>query len=379
MNLNRRSLACIFLSVGFCFSASFAHAAHEISDGSVQALYHLNDASGTNPYVDSSGNGFDATNTNVSRTPTSSLLTYGAYYTESGSVLENDANVGLNADWTIAGWIRPEADLALNKGYVLDSVHDTSTKNFAVVWYGNSGGNYYIQGDFQRYAVDNCYVTYWDTLTLNSWHYIVYEAHGTKNDLYLDDALIAANTCPNTGGSSGDVSRILVGKDAGTIGAQSGAFSLDELAYFNAAISTTTRSDLYNSGNGQEICVTAGCGGGSSSSIPSIVTSSLHQYQANATTMIAEGETTTESAVVFGATLNSSSSGNTLKLQVEVSTSSAFTNAFTATSNSIEPTIDTMRRLRLKAPPTDRFNSTTKRNAPINDPASPIMRSPNTP
>lgn len=62
----------------------------------------------------------------------------------------------------------------------------------------------------------------------------------------------------------------------------------------------------------------------------------LQQFKSDATSTIAEGGTTTEDAVVFGATLDSSST-NQLRLEVEYTTSTSFAGIPNATSSPVNP------------------------------------------
>ncbi len=77
-----------------------------------------------------------------------------------------------------------------------------------------------------------------------------------------------------------------------------------------------------------------GGGGGGGGSAPTI--SSLEQFKSDGATTTAEGATTIEDTVAFGATLNSSST-NQLRLEVEYTTSGSFTGVANATSSLVNP------------------------------------------
>ncbi|MDO8684804.1 MAG: hypothetical protein Q7N50_15175, partial [Armatimonadota bacterium] len=61
----------------------------------------------------------------------------------------------------------------------------------------------------------------------------------------------------------------------------------------------------------------------------------LYQYKADGVTELSEGSSTAESTVFFKALLNSSSSSNLLKLQVQIATSTSFAGVFSGYSNAV--------------------------------------------
>src|SRR5712692_1018054 len=302
----------ILLLVGalFVFHAPFAHAKVEISDGSVKALYHFNslgnasdtvgtyDLTGgqtvdsTSPFV-ANLNDADWANLNNHNVYTSSSFDYNGY-----------------ASATIGVWMKATTSSGVmflddNANFGMQIVNNTKIRCGVVA--GGVGTDMDTDGQFQS----------------NVPVFLSCEYAASDGVLRFFVNGVQQNS---HSGLSGNI-RSLAGKYY--VGNYQSAYhlpgQLDEAFIVGKELTTSTLLDIYKGGNGSEICITAGCGG--------ISLSSLNQYKSDATTTIAEGGKTTESTVVFGAKLQSSGT-STLQLQVEVEpVSTSFINTANVTSS----------------------------------------------
>jgi hypothetical protein len=89
---------------------------------------------------------------------------------------------------------------------------------------------------------------------------------GTSVDFYVDNVLKQNATDSKTTNVNAVVN---FNGEVGRTGTAN--MYLDEIFFTTSAISTSTRDALWNSGNGAEICVTAGCGAVASGPIRRII------------------------------------------------------------------------------------------------------------
>ncbi len=172
------------------------------------------------------------------------------------------------------------------------------------------------------------------TITLGTWYHAVLTYDGTSLHGWINGADQGSSTTSGTGASGASSGFELFSAD--DIQGSNSIFSgkVDECGIWNKKLSNPEIADLYNSGSGDSLV-----------SGPSI-SSALHQYMSNATTTIGVGSTTTESTVVFGATLNSGGT-STVQLQVETepagtsfigmaNTSSSFVSSGSSTTATVQ-------------------------------------------
>ena len=152
----------------------------------------------------------------------------------------------------------------------------------------------------------------------NQWYYVVSTYDGVYSKIYVNGVLESTNYYPNltfTDTHSLYINHHLFG--GGYQSSQRMRGLIDEIRISKVARSAEEISYYYNLAMGQNI-------------IPSLF--DLGQYKSDSITSIAEGGTVTESSIILGATLNSSST-NQLQLQAELrKLSENFTNQPTATS-----------------------------------------------
>jgi hypothetical protein len=299
-----------------------AHASVYVS--STQALYHFAASTST---ADSSANAWNLDGSATPNTTSSFVSTdlHEAFDDTSHQNVYTSAAPNFNTNFSafsLFGWI-----------YMTSSsvrIFSNASQDSIVLYI--SGGKLacqiYVQGS-GAYSVSGG-----TTLNNNQKYHVGCVWDGSKVHLYVNGAEDATAVTTATGSLRSGTSALYVGEGAGDTEKFIG--KIDELLLTNNAIvNTSTISSLYASGNGAEVCTTVGCDSTSSTPVPRIATSTLHQYESNGTTDIGEGSSTTQSKVVFAGELDSSST-NLLQLQVEVEPSStSFTNIATATSTTV--------------------------------------------
>jgi len=242
--------------------AKISNAAVEISDGSIKALYHLEDT------VDSSGNGYNLTN-NSSVTFTSAKLTNGASTTGS-NYLSVNSDVGI-AGGTISmgGWFRTASNPSTARRAIVEQYDDGVDVMYHVTLQNNiwAGPTSVVFGRSKAGVGDSYVIHCVFTPTPGTWYH-VYGMHNSVTGLaeIWKDGVLCASGSGTGNGSHVSSDRTEVGAMEG--GNQKWVGQLDEVFIGNVIYSSTTRASLYNSGAGAEICVSAGCGGGGGGSGP---------------------------------------------------------------------------------------------------------------
>lgn len=154
-------------------------------------------------------------------------------------------------------------------------------------WGGTGKSNYNDGGGASQHWIFGS--TNWAN---GNWHHVALVASGTVGTFYLDGSPNGTGTIASSQFITGVVAKI-----ANSYNSKIWQGAIDDFAIFSRALSPTEISNLYT-------------GDWSSSYI------GLQQYKSDATTTIAEGGSTTESTVVFGATVYSTGS-STVQLQIE--------------------------------------------------------------
>lgn len=160
----------------------------------------------------------------------------------------------------------------------------------------------------------------------STWQMVTVVASGTTQTIYVDDA---SGTPATFSGSrftpSGDV--WMLGGYADGNGNDEQQY-IDEVGFWDKALSEQEIKDLYNGGAGQTMVAGP------------YLDSPLYQYESDGTTTISAGSSTTETPVIFGAKLGSEGT-STLQLQAEVEPAgTAFTNTANVTSSYVSSGTD---------------------------------------
>lgn len=233
----------------------------EISDGSVTALYHFNDQSLT----DNSGNGKDGTNgaSPVSFTSSAKLGAYAANTGGSGYFTSVSSTMRIQGDFTIGFWVKPITTSWSDGGvapYMIWRNIPASTQE---------GISYSIACTANRIEFvheSSCINNPAQTMSAGTWYWVLVRREGTSVDFYVDNVLKQNATDSKTTNVNAVVN---FNGEVGRTGTAN--MYLDEIFFTTSAISTSTRDALWNSGNGAEICVTAGCGAVASGPIRRII------------------------------------------------------------------------------------------------------------
>src|SRR3972149_322625 len=242
---------------GLLGNVSFA--SYEISDGSVKALYHFN-----GDFVDSSGNGHNGTaqGNAIATGTTVKLGDYSSQYDGTGDYVTVDLSshfIG-TGDFAIGFWFRASSFSNYN-AFVgsRGSAPDDDTK-FTISTDVNKALVFYVGSTGYLIHTNNAFVN------TNQWYYVVFTRTGTTLRGYVDNVLIETNASV-----SQDLSVANISIGANTVGGEAFTGFIDEFVFLKGRVlSVDERTALYNSGVGQEVCVTAGCadvgGGGTATS-----------------------------------------------------------------------------------------------------------------
>lgn len=233
----------------------------EISDGSVKALYHLEDE------ADSSGGGLNLTNNGV--TFSTGKLGDSAYHDNSADYLSNSSVDTLKQHTlSLSFWLKTGADQAAIIGQ-----RQTNNYKFNL----GTAGTILNVSQYNSNASQDRVVNGATTLGNDQWHFVVVEMNDDYLRTWVDNNFQGYDTesitwmWDSTGvfriGKQGDNATPFVGY-------------IDELVVKSGSFDTSTRDALYNSGSGAEVCVTAGCGESSStpSSTPTSTATSAVNY-----------------------------------------------------------------------------------------------------
>lgn len=220
-----------------------ANATIEISDGSVKALYHFSGDS-----VDSSGNGYNGSDTNMSYSTGAGKFGQGAGFNgtskitlttlpHTGTPFTGSYNFWFNTSSTARMGLIDHGDTTTNNDEYqpyITAAHKFQTSFAAVGGVGTSGtvndGNYHM--GTLTCTTGTC-IAYYDGSSLGSFGggNIQITNTGTPIRVFGD---VYGGAYPYSG-------------------------YIDEIMITNNALSTSTISQLYNSGTGNDVCTTTGC------------------------------------------------------------------------------------------------------------------------
>jgi RHS repeat-associated protein len=234
-------------------STSVANAKIEISDGSVQALYHLENAN------DLSGNGYNLTNNNgIAFNPgkLTNAADSGANNTnKSLSLASALGNTG--ATTSIFFWVNVTTPPGTNQTVDLTSLSNALHHTYFYMTYRDTAGT--KQLDFSRAKPGvggGPDVLFSYTLTTGTWYHVGLTYDGNTLTAYVNGASQGTDTGSGDGVTEGDNFYLFTSRNNNTL------FSglMDEVVITNNVLSSSTISSLYNSGSGKEVCTTVGCG-----------------------------------------------------------------------------------------------------------------------
>lgn len=242
------------------FTPFLSRAAIEYSDGTVEALYHMNGDS-----VDASGNGHNGTDTGMTYPLSGKFLNAARFtntYPTNGSSIS--ATVNNLGTWSVNFWINTSSTIGGTGDWGVFSVgHWSGTGDWTTHIDNNSGSKnrmdnqgYNNTTDPNEDSVD---------IAAGSWkmYTITYDGTNKVIKTYIDGTLdknITSSPTFNTinFGVEFYIGTWLVGSNYR--GMNNGY--IDEFVLWNKVLSSTEVTALWNSGYGDTVCTASGCGGG---------------------------------------------------------------------------------------------------------------------
>lgn len=234
--------------------ASPASAYYEISDGSVKGLWHLNGDS-----ADASGNGRNGTDTSIDYSSSYGKINSGALYNGSTDRIVTSGNIGITGSTTrsISAWIYISTSTVLQE--IVWYGADSSNNTFSIYYHGTNQFGLDIYGNYLQTN------TLGTSLPISAWNHIVVTYAGgawntTNVKLYINGVEWAGGwSATGTGSTPNTTNGSLYIGDRTAGGEWNYAGRIDEVLIANKVLSSTEISNLYNGGDGNEVCVTSGC------------------------------------------------------------------------------------------------------------------------
>jgi concanavalin A-like lectin/glucanase superfamily protein len=232
----------------------------EISDGSVKALYHLEDTS------DSAGSN-TLTNTGGVTFASGGKFGSGADFGNPNSTKRlNNAGYTQVGSTTISAWYRLFSLPAPGKNALIANVGEgTGTFVYHAIYIDSNGTLTFLR---QKQNVGGSGEITTTTVSADRLpHHVVYKYDASNSTLqgFLDGVSVGTTNTSGSGASGytggidiGGAGGDLLGEVGGTLSWMSGI--VDDVAIFNKAVDTSTIISVYNGGSGKEICVTVRCG-----------------------------------------------------------------------------------------------------------------------
>jgi hypothetical protein len=247
----------IFTAVIFLlfFASDSAHAAVEISDGSVQALYHLEDAS------DSSRNSYNLTNINASSFSPgkfSNAADTGSSNTNKYFSVSSSLGISRTGIYSLSFWVNTYEIPAFGIQKMLVTGRDSATNGaFAIYLEGNSSCPN-LKGLTFSIGAGGGVTYYCHDWNPGEWHHIIVTADGFSQSMkaYVDGVLRVSTTgirIPEVPAVTDNQFQIFTFRS----GVSPTSALIDELIVTNNIMSTSTREALWNDGVGNEVSVPA--------------------------------------------------------------------------------------------------------------------------
>ena len=233
----------VFIVASFFLLVNVSYAVVEISDGTVEGLYHLNGDS-----VDSSGNARNGSDTSITYDASYGNLGSGASFNGGTSKISlGDINAldGLSA-YSVGGWFKTvnsdaQSQMIL-KGDVWDLSKGWDTGFNKAISQLTIGGNWRSSGYNATVISDNVF------------HHIISVYDGTTNYVYVDGV---ATSTAYSGAMGSNANSVYIGSNNGS---NTWNGSIDEIFLMSRALTSNEIIALWNGGSGDEICITVGCG-----------------------------------------------------------------------------------------------------------------------
>lgn len=222
------------------------YAALEISDGTVQALYHLDD-----DVVDASGNGYNGTE-NGGISYVAGLLDNAIDLGTGNSTdyMSYSGNLGIAGQgaMSVAFWWKRPSEISSGSDYPWGHRSTTSADRYIQPEYAYNGGT-------RRITINaaNSFIHYNTTLGTDWNHIVITRTAAGAVTLFLNGSSVASGS---QGFATAGQNHFMAGTESGAAYADG---IIDEIVIFNTAIDSDTVDLLYNDGSGNAVCVDEGC------------------------------------------------------------------------------------------------------------------------
>ncbi len=332
---NKLFVVAVIFITAFIFVGNKAFAAESLfnADGNTISLWRFNDVSGSTVIDEMGRNDGTAIGTSVVGGKFGNARYFNG--TSDYMVVSNDVSLNNLTQFTFEAWVNPQGfDLgcwANEQGLITKGSFDIYAKNGSGLIIrrnrdndycgsANSFNSHYFQGYVS--SNDGAYITPGGSTISpwyvpNEWYYAAMTYDGLTLNLYVNGELVSSTSSPGLVINNSDP--LYINHHTWANGSQSSQRMrglIDEVRISNIARSAQEIANNYNLANGI--------------SLPPTV-SALAQFKSDGATVLNEGSSMPQNAVVLGAMVDSSST-NQLQLQVQLSTSSAFTSFLMATS-----------------------------------------------
>lgn len=231
----------VILLILLFLTASPAYAVVEISNGTIRALYHFD-----GDLTDASGNGYNLTDSGTQTAP--GKLGSASRDTVSTGIATGNTNImDLSGDYTIGFWVNPTSTFTVDWMFF-------GKRSVTPTIEGPSYATTCVAGEIEFTHNGTCDSIATTTPTANAWTWVVYNRSSTTLTYYLNNISIGTDTEDLTSNLTDDFQL----NGSGTFYRR--GFYIDELFFATSSLSVATMNSLWNSGSGDTICTSVGCG-----------------------------------------------------------------------------------------------------------------------
>lgn len=234
------------------FLATPALAVVEISDGSVKALYHLEDE------VDSSGNGYNLTNTgsvsfNSGKLSNSASTSAGKYLSVVSNLTIDGGDIGICV-WALTTQ-QPTSE------YIVPIFSQFSTGNDVsyTIGYSNNAGHKEVWFIRTRDSVAEQGIYYDYTMENDVWYHLCLNYAPSVVEGFIGGSSIGTASAGGNGATA-TASISVLGTEYNNLGGTEWTGQIDEVVVLNRSFTGGEVTALYNADAGDEVCVDVGCG-----------------------------------------------------------------------------------------------------------------------
>ena len=159
--------------------------------------------------------------------------------------IEDSSSLDLDGDLTISMWINPAANAAqASNANILRKEDSSQNTGFGIESTGATTNNYYFGW---KSSGNHCWATGAFTLTANTWQHLVIQKSGTTRQVFINGVDVGADCTASSATIGTNGASLQVG--GWTIqGARDWEGSIDELRFYNRALSVAEIQEIYIAG-----------------------------------------------------------------------------------------------------------------------------------